>query len=156
VAENRAVKAPKVLMAWPNLDPSVQVWVSVREIFADHLTHVEILTWPLPEGMARDRYIVRNLPLEPFLRKVIAGWGAAEKPIFVFKPAQRLPQPVLNALIQLKGPDLESAFAKLREQGLLPRLRTLSRKTWPRELPWDSARYCLVEWPAQYSTERML
>jgi hypothetical protein len=147
MAEARTLKPPAALVEWPMPENPQKIWVGLREVYQENLSHVEILTWPLPEGLERDRYIVRGLPLEPFLRKVLQGWSLAERQVFAFKPLQRLPQPLLDVLPRLSGKELAAAFDKLREQGLLPPMRTLSRKTWPRDMPWDSARYCYVEWP---------
>lgn len=161
------VKAPALLIPWPfvhqgydsatlgeaqaiasDTTQPLMLWVALRDLYAENWCSVEILTWPLPAGVGRDRYMVHHLPIEPFLRKVMRLWAAADKTVNIFNPKQRLPQEMLNAMAKLPGPDLVAAFAKLRDEGLLPPLPKLSRQTWPRDLPWDSARYCLLEWPA--------
>jgi hypothetical protein len=146
MAEFRSIKIPALLVRWPSLPEGPQIWLGLRECFEDDLNDVEILTWPLPTGLARDRWIVRGLNRAPFYRKVLEGWNRSEKWPLGFQPQKRLAQAILENLSRLGDSDLSGAFHHLRQQGMLLPQRKLSRRTWPKDLPWSSGRFCLIDW----------
>jgi hypothetical protein len=145
MAEYRTYKPPSALVPWPGLAEGSRIWVGLRECFEGELNDVEILTWPLPTGMTRDRWIVKGLVRAPFYRKVLEGWSRSEKWTLGFQPQCRLAEPLLMRLQSLGDADLVSAFDHLRRQGLLLPQRKLSRHTWPKDMAWEGGRFSFID-----------
>jgi len=120
--------------------------VYLRETFAGSLAHVEIDLWPLPDGITREHWIVRDLPLGPFLKKILNSWQRGEKMPPPFRLRKRLAPELLAYLACLPDKELTQVFDKMRQEGMLPVQKVLNRRTWPPEIPWETARWCLLEW----------
>jgi hypothetical protein len=138
---------PTAFLPWPGLADPEKVSVALKEWYEGDLAWIEIQCWPLPAGLERDQWIVRHLPLAPFLRPCLQAWHRSQSLPSSFRPKQRLSPDLMQRLTQLNDAQLPQAFLKLKAEGLLSPLRPLNRSTWPKDIPWETGRWCFLEWP---------
>ncbi len=133
-------------LPWPGIEEPDKLPVALKEWYEGDLALIEIQCWPLPAGLERDKWIIRHLPLAPFLRPCLKAWNRNEILAPTFRLKRRLSPDLMQNLTRLNDAQLQQAFLRLKAEGLMSPLRPLNRSTWPKDIPWETGRWCFLEW----------
>jgi len=115
--------------------------VRLLALFAGDFAYVRAAAEAAPDGVPGPAWLARAaVEWEPYLRQIVRHYGLGRPVPMEFLPVRKLPTELLEKVGNLPDRSLPGIFAKLRSDGLLPELRSLTRQTCPPGLPWEDLR----------------
>lgn len=127
----------------PGNGAEIRVEAHLVQVFAEGFACLRSAGGPAAaaEGAAPLYWLVRDgLHWEEYLPRIVRCYRLGQPVPFGFRPLKKLSPDLVDHLALLTGPSLIPIFNRMREEGLLPKLRALSPETLPAPLVWASLR----------------
>lgn len=135
------LSGPAALCRFLRKEMEVRIPVFIVDIFTKDLACVKLCEEPPAGGSDPSYWLVRGgVQWEEYLPKVVDRYRQGASLPAPFRPRRKLAGDLVARLAALPGSALPAVFASLRDSGLLPTVRPLTRENCPACLPWEQLR----------------